>query len=158
MRRIINPWSRKEGYNCFGCCPDNPIGLKLEFYEEEEWLCAQWQPTEHYNGYVNVLHGGIQSVMHDEIGGWYIYTKIKTAGVTIDLNVKFIKPANTNLGPVTIRGTLAEKDTRIAKIRTQLLDYTGNVCSEGLVTYRIYPLQVAVDKLGYPGVDAFYAG
>ena len=27
MKKIINPWRNHEGYNCFGCSPDNPIGL-----------------------------------------------------------------------------------------------------------------------------------
>ena len=32
MKKIINPWRNHEGYNCFGCCPDNPIG------EPFDWL------------------------------------------------------------------------------------------------------------------------
>ena len=24
MKKIINPWRNHEGYNCFGCSPDNP--------------------------------------------------------------------------------------------------------------------------------------
>lgn len=31
MRKIKNPWMDKEGYNCFGCNPDNPIGVHMEF-------------------------------------------------------------------------------------------------------------------------------
>lgn len=23
MKKIINPWKNMEGYNCFGCSPDN---------------------------------------------------------------------------------------------------------------------------------------
>ena len=34
MKKIINPWRNHPEYNCFGCCPDNPIGLHLEFYED----------------------------------------------------------------------------------------------------------------------------
>ena len=25
MKKIINPWRNHPKYNCFGCCPDNPI-------------------------------------------------------------------------------------------------------------------------------------
>ena len=31
MKKIINPWRNHEGYNCFGCSPDNPIGLHVKF-------------------------------------------------------------------------------------------------------------------------------
>ena len=26
MKKIINPWKNMEGYNCFGCSPDNEAG------------------------------------------------------------------------------------------------------------------------------------
>ena len=28
-KKIINPWRNHEGYNCFGCSPDNPIGATM---------------------------------------------------------------------------------------------------------------------------------
>ena len=31
MKKIINPWRNHEGYNCFGCSPDNSIGLHVKF-------------------------------------------------------------------------------------------------------------------------------
>ena len=38
MKKIINPWRNHEGYNCFGCSPDNPIGLHMEFYEDGDYI------------------------------------------------------------------------------------------------------------------------
>ena len=32
MRKLKNPWLGIDGYNCFGCAPHNPYGLKMEFY------------------------------------------------------------------------------------------------------------------------------
>ena len=29
MKKIINPWKKLEGYNCFGCSPDNEYGVKM---------------------------------------------------------------------------------------------------------------------------------
>ena len=34
MKKIINPWKGLEGYNCFGCAPNNEAGIKMEFYED----------------------------------------------------------------------------------------------------------------------------
>ena len=34
MKKLINPYLEKQGYNCFGCSPKNPIGLHLEFWED----------------------------------------------------------------------------------------------------------------------------
>ena len=36
MKKIINPWRNHEGYNCFGCSPDNPIGLDMQKLNENK--------------------------------------------------------------------------------------------------------------------------
>ena len=58
MKKIKNPWLHNEEYHCFGCCPDNPLGLKMEFYEEGDEIISYWHPSEHYQGWVGVMHGG----------------------------------------------------------------------------------------------------
>ena len=42
MKKIINPWRDHPEYNCFGCCPDNPIGLHMEFYEDGDYIVSKW--------------------------------------------------------------------------------------------------------------------
>lgn len=44
MRKIKNPWMDKEGYNCFGCSPDNPIGVHMEFFEDGDDIISFWKP------------------------------------------------------------------------------------------------------------------
>jgi len=44
-KKIINAWRNHEGYNCFGCSPDNPIGLHMEFYEDGDYIVSTWQKT-----------------------------------------------------------------------------------------------------------------
>ena len=34
MKKIINPWEGLDGYMCFGCAPNNPLGLHMEFFED----------------------------------------------------------------------------------------------------------------------------
>lgn len=50
MRKIKNPWMDKEGYNCFGCSPDNPIGVHMEFFEDGDDIISFWKPQTHYPG------------------------------------------------------------------------------------------------------------
>lgn len=68
MKKIQNPYAisgRKE-YLCFGCSPNNESGLNLEFWEEGEEVIAKWMPCKSFEGFVNVLHGGIQATLLDE--------------------------------------------------------------------------------------------
>ena len=80
MKKIINPWQKLEGYNCFGCSPDNEYGVKMEFYEDGDEVVSIWKPDGHYQGFLHTLHGGIQSVLLDgysrfywtkSVDGWY---------------------------------------------------------------------------------------
>ena len=65
MKKLINPYLDKEGYNCFGCSPTNPIGLHLEFWEDGEEVVTTWSPCLNYDGWVETLHGGIISTLID---------------------------------------------------------------------------------------------
>ena len=95
MKKIINPWRNHEGYNCFGCSPDNPIGLHMEFYEDGDYIVSTWHPDHNYQGWVDTMHGGILSTLIDEVCGWVVTRKLQTSGYTVQLNVKFRKAVPT---------------------------------------------------------------
>ena len=92
MRLIKNPWIGAEGYHCFGCCPDNPFGLQMQFYEEGDDVVCLWHPSSRYQSWDNTLHGGVQSVLLDEICGWVVFHKLQASGVTAKMETRFRKP------------------------------------------------------------------
>jgi acyl-coenzyme A thioesterase PaaI-like protein len=52
---------------CFVCGIDNPIGLHLKFYTDDEGRCvARFQPKPEHQGYPGQLHGGLISSLLDE--------------------------------------------------------------------------------------------
>lgn len=156
MKKIRNPfvYKKDEGYNCFGCSPNNPIGLNMEFYTDGEVVVSQWDPANHFQGYVNVLHGGIQATLMDEIASWVVYALLDTAGVTVNLNVNYLKPVYLN-GPIQVRACLIERGERKAIIKTEIVSEKGIVCSEAMVEYFLFPNAIARRKYHYPGKQAF---
>ena len=51
---------------CFVCGVENPIGLKLFFYTDDEDRCtARFRPKPEHQGYPGHLHGGIISTVLD---------------------------------------------------------------------------------------------
>ncbi len=156
MRKIRNPFIQIKGYNCFACAPHNEHGLRMEFYEDGDEVAAVWEPRAHFQGYGNILHGGIQASLMDELAAWYVYVKLNTAGVTSQMEVKFKKPVYTNAGPVKIRAVLKEMNKKIAIISAAISDQSGTVCSEALVSYFTFPEEIAKKRLYYPGRDAFF--
>jgi hypothetical protein len=49
---------------CFVCGIENPIGLHLAFYTDDEGRCiARFRPKPEHQGYPGQLHGGIMSTL-----------------------------------------------------------------------------------------------
>lgn len=135
MRKIINPWIGHEGYNCFGCAPENPIGLHLSFYEDGDDIVSYWKPSDLYQGWVGTTHGGILSTLIDEVCGWVITRKLQTSGVTTRLNVSYRHPISSTEPLVTARAHIVEQRRNLVTMRATLQDAADKVCVEAEVTY-----------------------
>jgi hypothetical protein len=59
-----------NSHMCFLCGIDNPIGLKLRFYTDDEGRCiASFQPKPEHQGYPGHLHGAlIGTLLHLPVG------------------------------------------------------------------------------------------
>jgi uncharacterized protein (TIGR00369 family) len=156
QRKIINPYIGSEGYHCFGCSPDNPQGLKMEFYEEGEMVVCHWIPVHHFGGYKNVLHGGIQATLLDEIAAWTVQVKLRTAGVTASIDLKYKRPVFTDKGNLLLKAFIEKVEKQIVFVKTELYDHQHKLCCEGIVKYFIYPEKIAREKLYYRDFEEFF--
>jgi acyl-coenzyme A thioesterase PaaI-like protein len=155
MRKLRNPYQEIEGYNCFACSPNNESGLQMEFYEEGEYIFCDWEPKGFMQGYFNVLHGGIQSTLMDEIAAWLVQVKLKTAGVTSAMNSRFLKAVPVNEGKIKIRAKLKGIRRNLADIEVELFCPDGEPGAKAEVTYYTFPEDLAREKLSYPGYNKF---
>jgi uncharacterized protein (TIGR00369 family) len=156
MRKIINPFTGLKGYNCFGCSPDNVSGLQMTFYEHDEELISEWDPKNHFHGYQNILHGGIQATLLDEISSWVVYIKLKTAGFTSKLNVRYLKPVYVDKGRLTITARVKAMKRNLAEIEAKLYDNDHVLCSEANITYFTFSGTKANKDLYYPDYTKFF--
>ncbi len=152
---IKNPFHKLEGYNCFGCSPDNEFGLRMNFRIEGDEVLCDWQPENHLEGWVGVLHGGIQATLMDEIASWYVFVKLQTAGVTSKMEVKLLKPVKMDKAPFRLRARLQEMQRNIAIIHVELFMNDGTLGAQSLMHYYTYPQEVAKKRLYYPGIEEF---
>lgn len=149
IKKIINPWQGMEGYNCFGCSPDNPFGLHLCFYEDGDDIVTRWKPSDNYQGWLNTLHGGIQALLLDEVCGWVVTRKLQTAGVTSKMETRYKRPVATNQGEITVRAHIREQKRNIVLIDATLTDAEGNVCTEATCTYFAFPQEKAIKEMNF---------
>jgi acyl-coenzyme A thioesterase PaaI-like protein len=154
MKPVNNPYIGHDGYFCFGCDPGNPIGLKLSFVSDGSIVESRWEPDERFQGYHNVLHGGIQTTLMDEIASWLVFRVLGTAGMTRSINVTFHSSARTDGGPIELRAELLQHEKKRAVIRC-LLSQDGEVRSEAVCDYAIVSPEIARRRFAYPGADAF---
>jgi acyl-coenzyme A thioesterase PaaI-like protein len=156
MKKLKNPYASFPEYNCFGCSPNNPLGLKMKFYESGDHIVSTWEPGENYQGFHDVLHGGIQATMMDEIASWLVFVKLDTGGVTYRMNLIYRRPVLISKGRITLQASLLKHERRLASIEVKLKDGEDNVCSEGEVEYFVLSREKAEKELRFPGKEAFY--
>jgi len=131
---------------CFICGPDNPLGLKMEPYlEDENVVVASYIAPNHLCGYnfkktassfKGIVHGGILSSMLDCLGGWVFYVLRKKLVVTTEFNVKFLKPVFVGEKMYLRSEMLSEKDD-IVTVRGEIRNNRKELCTVSEIKYKI---------------------
>jgi uncharacterized protein (TIGR00369 family) len=145
-KEIPNPYPEQE---CFFCGKRNPVGLKLRFYlnEESGEVTTEYVSSRLFMGLGNILHGGIQSGLFDEIMGWTAHTLTGQMGVTLELNIQFLKPAY--LGKkLTVSCRIISQQGSKVHLSAQIATAEGTVCTQATGTYYLLP-QEKFEKLIY---------
>lgn len=124
----------------------------MEFYEDGDSVVCFWNPKNHYQGWVDTLHGGIQATLIDECASWVMFRKLQTTGVTSNLEVRYRKPIMTTESQITIRAVLHEKRRNLAFIHVTIENSKGELCTEGEATYFTFPAEKA-REMGFTTCD-----
>lgn len=116
-------------HHCFVCGRDNPIGLKVRFYQRGDQVVTHFTPGPEHQGYPDRMHGGIASTLLDEtvgragyIHGYWTFTA--------KFEVKYRKPIP--LGQeITVVGEVTRDRGRMVEARGHILLADGTVAVEG---------------------------
>ena len=118
---------------CFVCGIENPIGLKLKFYTDDEGRCiTRFRPRPEHQGFPGQLHGGIISTLLDETMGRVLATQDVWA-LTGRLEIQFRKPVPLDQ-QLTVVGELTRSRSRAYEARgeIQLPDGTTLITGSGM--------------------------
>jgi acyl-coenzyme A thioesterase PaaI-like protein len=111
---------------CFGCGPDNPVGLKLAFERNGEVVRSRTTITRAYAGYRDFAHGGIVATMLDEAMGWAMLHVAGTHGVTKALRVTYRRPVRVER-PIVVVAKLASRRGVDLVLEAHIEDDRGRV-------------------------------
>lgn len=122
-----------RGYRmCFGCGPDNPIGLKLSFQWDGRTARAEFTPGELYQGWSGYVHGGIITCLLDEAMA-YAAVFSKVYGVTAKMQVRLRRLALVG-EPLVITSSIVKKTKRLVEAEAAVSLKDGTPVAEGTST------------------------
>jgi len=118
---------------CFLCGRQNPVGLKLDFYQDAEAGEVRVTCTipDDYQGYPGVVHGGIVAAVLDETAG----RAVMIAGgddklmATVRLTVRYRRPTPTET-PLTVVGWVEQGGEKRARVTGEIRLSDGTVTAE----------------------------
>jgi uncharacterized protein (TIGR00369 family) len=84
-----------------------------------------------------VVHGGILASVADEVMWWAASWKRAASCVTVEMNVKYLKPASTDEEYELTAHVIKEKK-RIVEVEAQVRDEAGEVCTSAWGKYLIF--------------------
>ncbi|NLT73250.1 MAG: PaaI family thioesterase [Chloroflexi bacterium] len=126
----VQPSSRQ----CFLCGVENPIGLKLSFYELGDGRVAtRFLPQQRHQGYPGVLHGGIASALLDETIGRTL-TPLGIWAMTVELNVRYHKPIPLR-EPVIVIGEMVRLRSRMMEGKGEIRLNDGSIAASAQARY-----------------------
>ena len=106
--------------DCVVCGSANKRGLRLEFRTcEDGSVQARFECERAYEGYANVLHGGVVSTLLDGAMTNCLFAH-GHHGVTAELSVRFRRPVRTGL-PATVRAWIERLSPRLHVLRAELV-------------------------------------
>ncbi len=115
--------------NCFVCGDKNPIGLNVPFYVKDDKVVAQYIAGRHFEGYKDILHGGILSALLDEV----MIRSVLAQGIfslTSEINVKFKKMVKIG-DKLNLEGRLVEDRGKIILAEGKITNQKNEVVAEG---------------------------
>jgi acyl-coenzyme A thioesterase PaaI-like protein len=145
-REQIDPNTFGTDQRCFGCGPNNPVGMRLTFHREGDEVVTTYRPKHGFEGPPNVFHGGLQATVADEIAGWALVGLLGRMGFTTTLNVRYVRPLRID-ADVTARASIASRTGNFVTVNVRLLQ-DGKVGAMGRITYMLPDADKVSEYLG----------
>lgn len=115
---------------CFVCGEENPHGLKVKVvYDGVDRVEAEFIAEDRYRGWADYLHGGVLTLIFDEMLGWLSYYMGHDA-MTARLEVRYRKPVPLG-SRLTFNGVLEREIKGLLDIKLWARLDDGSVAAEG---------------------------
>jgi uncharacterized protein (TIGR00369 family) len=119
----------EDDHYCFVCGGQNPYGLHLTFSHQEGKVSSEFVLQKVYQGYKDIVHGGIISTILDE-------AMVKAAllqgipAVTVEIGIRFKNPLIVGEKAI-VEATITKKNKKIIETSAEIRKTDGTLIAEG---------------------------
>lgn len=122
---------------CFGCGPDNRSGLRLEFRALRDGVAADWTPTQAWQSFEGVVHGGVIATALDEAMSKAIVARGWEA-FTAELRVRYRRQVAPG-EHVRVTGCVLHRQKRLIRAEAWLNTPSGEERARAWGTFLVPP-------------------
>lgn len=116
---------KDENNICFGCSPDNPIGLKMVFEHDRDVSRSHFTPGPEHQSWNDVVHGGLLATMMDEAMGKWLWEHGITA-MTAEMTIRYSAVVSVGV-PLTIEGFMISQKRKLIEMGANIILPDGSV-------------------------------
>jgi acyl-coenzyme A thioesterase PaaI-like protein len=121
--------------SCFVCGEANPLGLRLRFETDGQFVRARFTPRPEHAGFKGVLHGGLLMAVLDEIMVWACVVQARRFAFSAQMSTRFLRPARPH-EPLTVTGELVvNRRGKIFEAKACVTNAAGEVLAEASGKY-----------------------
>lgn len=155
---LRTPWTVLDDYQCFGCSPHNPHGLRLRFRQRPDGLAASFQLGRAHESYPGVVHGGLVGVICDETMGNLLVLRTGRPAFTTAMRVRYLAPMPVDV-PHECRARITTElpaadppgsdlpGNGLISAEADILNAAGDLVATARATYRPVDLDAARDRI-----------
>ncbi|GAA1964263.1 PaaI family thioesterase [Amycolatopsis minnesotensis] len=149
------PWLDEPEFRCFGCSPENPIGLALAMLRLPDGrIGAEATFGEYHTSYPGVVHGGLVHVLVDEVMGDALAIEHGLLAFSVTLRTKMLLPLRVGV-PYLAAARIARAAGGLFHTEADVLGPDGEVHVMASAAYRPIRSAQARDLMGLD--DSGYA-
>jgi len=126
---------------CFGCSPNNPIGLKLKFQWEGDTVYTTFRAGKEHQGYNGHMHGGLISTLLDETMAQWLWLR-NIPCMTAEMTVRYSRAVPIDQELRVEAQCVSERRGRLFEMQGKVILAGGTVAVRSTAKF----LVVSIDK------------
>ena len=128
----LEEYPKDKAYGmCFACGEDNPVGLHLHFFHVPDGQMAFFTPKPEHQSYNGRMHGGLITVLLDEVMGNYLFTKEGIPAYTARIDLRFREPIEIG-STIKCEAKEIKRKGRLVMMEGKIINPGGSVAAEAI--------------------------